>query len=222
MGAGYPERAMRVRRCVAVARCAPAAGRAYALRGTELHDPEAAMSTKTERPWLDLFDTGLPADIEPEHDSALAMFAAAVERAGDRTAIRYFDSELTWSQLDGLTDALAVGLAGPGVAPRDRVGVYLQNVPQFVIAMVATWKAGAIMVSINPMYKSRELEEVLADSGATALVALESLYGDVAAGVVPGTAVKAVVTTSPLDFVDPADIELLAEVERTRHDSTHD
>jgi long-chain acyl-CoA synthetase len=180
------------------------------------------MSTKTERPWLDLFDTGLPADIEPEHDSALAMFAAAVERVGDRTAIRYFDSELTWSQLDGLTDALAVGLAGLGVAPGDRVGVYLQNVPQFVIAMVATWKAGAIMVSINPMYREREVEELLSDSGAKALVALESLYGDVAARVVPKTSVEAVVTTSPLDFIEGSPPPLLADIERVRHDGTHD
>src|SRR5215210_2486153 len=106
------------------------------------------MSTQTERPWLALFDEGLPADIEPEHDSALAMFASAVRRAGDRTAIRYFDAELTWSQIDELAGALAAGLRELGIAPGDRVALYLQNVPQFVIAMVATWKAGAVMVSV--------------------------------------------------------------------------
>jgi long-chain acyl-CoA synthetase len=184
------------------------------------------MSTPTaERPWLALYDEASPADIEPEHASALAMFDRAVQRAGDRTAIRYFDAELSWAEVDRLSDGFAVGLARLGVSPGDRVGVYLQNVPQFVIAMVATWKAGAIMVSINPMYKAREVEEILTDSGATVLVALEDLYGDVAAGVVPNTAVKAVVTTSPLDFIDPDDaaaVPLLAEVERTRHDGTHD
>ena len=140
------------------------------------------MSTTAERPWLALYDDASPPDIEPDHPSALAMFAAAVARAGDRTAIRYFDAELSWAEVDRLSGALAVGLADLGVRPGDRVAVYLQNVPQFVIAMVAAWKAGAIMVSINPMHKARELEEILDDSGATALVALESLYGEVAAG----------------------------------------
>jgi long-chain acyl-CoA synthetase len=183
------------------------------------------MSTTAERPWLALYDEAAPPDIECEHQSALDMFAASVKRAGERTAIRYYDAEITWSDVDRLSDAFAVGLADLGVKGGDRVGVYLQSVPQFLVAMVATWKAGAIMVSINPMYKSRELEEILSDSGATALVALESLYGDVAAEVVPDTAVRVVVTTSPLDFLDPDDaarIPLLADVERTRHDGTQD
>jgi long-chain acyl-CoA synthetase len=183
------------------------------------------MPTTAERPWLALYDDASPPDIAPDHPTALAMFDAAVARAGDRTAIRYFDAELTWAEVDRLSGALAAGLADLGVRPGDRVGVYLQNVPQFVIAMVAAWKAGAIAVSINPMYKRRELQEILADSGATALVALESLYGDVAKDVVADTDVSVVVTTSPLDFLDPGDaaaIPLLADVERVRHEGTHD
>jgi long-chain acyl-CoA synthetase len=183
------------------------------------------MTTHTDRPWLALYDDGTPAEIEREYDSALDMFAASVRRAGDATAIRYFDAPITWGEVDRLSDALAVGLARLGVTRGDRVGVYLQNVPQFVVAMVAAWKAGAIMVSVNPMYKARELEEILTDSGATVLVALESLYGEVAADVVPRTAVKTVVTTSPLDFLaqdEAAAIPLLADVERVRHEGTHD
>jgi len=181
------------------------------------------MSTTADRPWLSLYDESAPPDIELEHESALAMFASSVQRAGDRPAIRYYDAELTWNDVDRLSDALAVGLADLGVAPGERVGLYLQNVPQFVIGMVAAWKAGAIMVSINPMYKAREVKEILDDSGATALIALESLYGSVAKDVVGDTAVKAVVTTSPLDFL--ADGEApgsVAGVERERHDGTHD
>jgi long-chain acyl-CoA synthetase len=179
------------------------------------------MDTRTERPWVALYDEGLPAEIELEHDSALAMFEHTVQRAADRTAIRYFDAELTWADVDRLSDALAVGLAELGVAPGDRVGLYLQNVPAFVMAMVAAWKAGAIMVSLNPMYKAREVKEILDDSGATALVALDTLYADVAADVVPQTNVKAVVTTSPLDFA-PEGTPALENIERRRCEGTHD
>src|SRR3954452_15541837 len=174
------------------------------------------MSTHTDRPWLALYDEAAPPEIELEHPSALHMFARAVERAGDRTAVRYFDAELTWAEVDRLSGALAAGLGDIGIAPGDRVAVYLQNVPQFLVAMVATWKAEAITVPVNPMYKARELREILDDSGAKGLVALESLYADVAAGVVGATYVRAVVTTSPLDFVDGDPPPALAGVERAR------
>src|SRR3954467_653491 len=176
----------------------------HTLCGPAASDTEETMDTRTERPWVALYDEGLPAESELEHASALAMFEATVQRAADRPAIRYFDAELTWADVDRLSDALAIGPHGLGIERGDRVGVYLQNVPAFLVAMVATWKAGAIMVSVNPMYKRRELEEILKDSGAKALVALDSLYGEVAAEVVGGTDVRAVVTTSPLDFIEGA------------------
>jgi long-chain acyl-CoA synthetase len=150
------------------------------------------------------------------------MFAAAVRGAGDRPAIRYFDSVLTWRDVDALSDALAVALGELGVVRGERVAVYLQNVPQFVLATVATWKLGAIVVPVNPMYRERELEELLVDSGAVALVALESLYGAVAAAVVERTPVRAVVTTSELDFLDGAVPEALASARRERHEPAHD
>ena len=64
---------------------------------------------------------------------------------------------ITLRELDELTDAFAAGAARRRVRAGDRVAVYLQNVPQFVIAMVGTWKAGGIVVSINPMNREREL-----------------------------------------------------------------
>ena len=113
------------------------------------------------------------------------MFQAAVDRAPDAPAIKYFDGVLTIRELDALSDALASALVGRGFRQGDRLALYLQNVPQFVIGMLATWKAGGTAVSVNPMNRARELEYMLNDSGARVLLCLESLYGDVAAEVVP-------------------------------------
>ncbi|MEA2246948.1 MAG: long-chain acyl-CoA synthetase [Solirubrobacteraceae bacterium] len=179
------------------------------------------MPALDDRPWRALYEPGLPADLDPEFATALEMFEGAVRRAADRPAIRYFDAALSWSEVDRLTDALAVGLAELGVGRGDRVAAYLQNVPQFVLAMVATWKAGAVMVPVNPMYRRRELEEVLRDSGAVALIALESLYAGVAADVVTATAVRAVITTSELDLLDGQTPAPLAGVARDRRPGTH-
>src|SRR3954454_20179217 len=132
------------------------------------------MSDYDARPWLALYEEGLPADLEPEYPDALAMFRATARVRPDEPALLYFEEPLSYARLDELTDALAAGLRAGGVAAGDRVAVYLQNVPQFVLAMLATWKAGAIMVSANPMLKQKELAALLADCGATALVTLES------------------------------------------------
>ncbi len=180
------------------------------------------MGIYDQRPWLPLYDEGLPGDIELEFASCLDMFAAAIKRGGDRPLIHYFDATLTVGEVDQLSDALAVGLADLGVRAGDRVAVYLQNMPQFVLAALATWKAGGIMVPVNPMLKERELELVLHDSGAAALVILESLYGQRAASVVPNTKVRAVLTTSELEWAGDRPPRLLARVECACHPGTHD
>src|SRR5579859_3297918 len=108
------------------------------------------MSIYDERPWLARYNEGQASDIEVEFPDALEMFRASVRRAPDRDLVRYFDARLTLEQVDRMTDALATALVDGGFRPGDRLAVYLQNVPQFLMCMLATWKAGGIMVSINP------------------------------------------------------------------------
>ncbi len=179
------------------------------------------MSDYDERPWLALYGDQ-PADYAIEFDDALALFRAGVAKDPSAVALHYFDGVITRQELDELSDGLAAGLLANGFAPGDRLAVYLQNVPQFVISMVAAWKAGGVMVSINPMSRVRELSYLLKDSGATVLVSLESLYGEIAAEVVPDTDVRLVLTTSELEFQTRDDERLFAGTTRQRHEGTTD
>ncbi len=179
------------------------------------------MSDYDERPWLSLYGDQ-PADKEPEFDDALQMFRAGVATDPSGVAVKYFDGVLTRQELDEQSDALASALLANGFAAGDRLAVYLQNVPQFLVCMVGTWKAGGVMVSINPMSRTRELSYLLKDSGAKVLVCLELLYGDVARDVVPDTEVQLVVTTSELEYQTRADERLFKGVRRERHDGTTD
>ena len=120
----------------------------------------------------------------------LAKFDASLARAPQTEIVRYFDGTLTLVELDELSDAFAVALTDRGFAHGDRLATYLQNIPQALIAVVGTWKAGGIVVSINPMSRQRELTTLLTDCGATALVAQDDLYQQVAAEVVPNTSVR--------------------------------
>ena len=179
------------------------------------------MSAYDDRPWLALYQDQ-PADYAVEFDNALDLFRAGVDRDPSGVALQYFDGSVSRWELDRLSDALAAGLLANGFARGDRLAVYLQNVPQFVIAMVATWKAGGVMVSVNPMSRERELSYLLRDSGATVLLALESLYDQVGRHVVPDTDVRLVLTTSELEFQTRSDERLFAGITRQRIDGTTD
>jgi long-chain acyl-CoA synthetase len=180
------------------------------------------MSVYDERPWLARYGQGQPHDIDVEYASALEMFAATVARTPDARAIRYFDGRVSFGELDRLSDAFAVGLLDAGVGAGDRVALYLQNVPQFVIAMVGVWKAGAVAVSVNPMLKQRELDGLLRDSGASVLVCLESLYASVARDVVGATEVRTTITTSELEYQDRNDERVFGQVDRIACEGTVD
>lgn len=180
------------------------------------------MSNYDERPWLALYPPGLAPELEPEYTDALAMFRAAVGRNPDGVAVSYFDGRLSMRDLDEMSDALASALLANGFERGDRLAVYLQNVPQFVVSMLATWKAGGIMVSISPMSRHRELSHLLADSGATVLVSLEELYDSVARDVVPNSSVRLVITTSGLEHQTECDRRLFEGMSKVRHSGTSD
>ena len=179
------------------------------------------MSGYDDRPWLGLYDEE-PADLALEYVDALQMFQAGLAADPSGVAIKYFDGVLTRSELDEQSDALASALLANDFAPGDRLAVYLQNVPQFLICMIGTWKAGGVMVSINPMSRVRELSYLLADSGAKVLVCLESLYEQVAREVVPQTGVQLVLTTSELEYQTRSDERLFKGIVRQRHEGTTD
>jgi long-chain acyl-CoA synthetase len=182
------------------------------------------MTGYTDRPWLARYSDGLPADLETDYGTLLELFAASVARAPDTEAIRYFDGVLTLAQLDAASDALAVGLTAQGFQPGDRLAVYVQNNPAFVVGLLGAWKAGGAAVAINPMNKARELTYLLTDSGATALLCLEELYEAVAKEVIGtgDTQIRSVITASPLDWQTRNDPRLFADAHKARHEGTFD
>ena len=92
----------------------------------------------------------------------------------------------------------------------------LQNVPQFVLTLVAAWKLGGVVVPVNPMYRERELDLVLRDAGVSALVCSEAAWDTVAAAVAHAAGVRVVLTTCELDLQTRTDARVLGGIERRR------
>lgn len=157
-------------------------------------------SDDRSRPWFEHYPPGMPTTLEPRFATMLEAWRYTADRAPDAACVHYFDTTLTVRQVDAMADALAAALADDGLGVGERVAVFLQNDPQWLIAMLACWKLAAIPVALNPMYKERELLYHLHDSGATALLCLENLYRDVAAAVVSDSHVRRVITTHPTDL----------------------
>ncbi len=103
-------------------------------------------------------------------------FDGTVARFGDREALVDCPSgrRLTYSQLRAEVDALAHGLLAAGIGKGDRVGIWAPNCPEWLFTQYATAKIGAILVTINPAYRTSELEYVLTAAGIRLLVAAES------------------------------------------------
>ena len=123
----------------------------------------------------------------------------ATERP-EKTAINFYGHEISFRRLDTLSDRFANVLAGLGIGKGDRVGIYLENCPQFVIAFYGIFKIGAVVVTCSPMYKTDELEHELRDAGVSALILEDPLY-PVLAAVSPAVRPRHVIVTSFADFL---------------------
>ncbi|MFC6785980.1 long-chain fatty acid--CoA ligase [Halobaculum halobium] len=105
---------------------------------------------------------------------------STAEEHPDETAVWYDGTDISYRDLWGQVGAFASGLADAGVDTGGRVGIYLPNLPQFVIGFHGTLRAGGVVVPMNPQYKSREIEHMLTDSGAEVVVTLPDLAEHVA------------------------------------------
>ena len=111
----------------------------------------------------------------PDYPDGLALFRAALGSDPDGPFLHYFDATLSYADVDDASDALAAALIDSGFEQGDRLAIYMQNMPQFFVAQLATWKCGGTVVTINPMNRSRELGLILNDSEPAVLIAESEL-----------------------------------------------
>jgi long-chain acyl-CoA synthetase len=137
---------------------------------------KAEKEERPEKPWYKLWPTSVRKNIDYPEVPLFEFLRNAAQKHPDKTAIVYFDRELTYKELDVLSDKFATALVDFGVKKGDKVAIFLPNVPQFIISYYGALKAGAIVTAISPLYKEREVEHQLNDSEAETIVVLDLLY----------------------------------------------
>jgi long-chain acyl-CoA synthetase len=147
------------------------------------------------------YDEGVATSLRPYPDRTLLDYLSEnAARWPARPALFFKGATVTYSQLERSSSRLSAGLVSLGVKPGDRVAIILPNCPQFIVAEIAAWKAGAIVCPINPTYTDRELEAALNTTGAETAVVLNRFYHKLKA-VQPQTAVKRIIATGIKDFL---------------------
>jgi long-chain acyl-CoA synthetase len=135
-------------------------------------------------------------------EEAMTNLSSLLDQAAadqpDRPALRMDDLVLTYAQLREAAGRMSTLLASAGIEPGDRVGLMLPNVPAFPIAFYGALAAGAVVVPMNPMLKSREVGYYLSDSGARVVLAWHAAAGEAAKGAADAGAQTIAVATPDL------------------------
>lgn len=155
-----------------------------------------------DRPWLKNYDQGVPQHIDYPEVPLTKLLDEAAQKYGDSPCTIFKGAKLTYREMNAITDQLAAGLASLGVKKGDRVGIFMPNTPQFVMAFFAALKLGAIMVAINPLYSAREIEHQVNDAGIELMLVMSNFY-NLIKQVQPQTKLKTVVVTNIKETLPP-------------------
>ncbi len=129
-----------------------------------------------ERPWLKFYPDGVPPDIDIPNKSIPQLFDEGVGKWGDKTALVFYGKKISYRELNDQVDRFATALCDLGIQKGDKVGLYLLNSPQFVIAYYGALRAGAVLTPISPIYVSSEIRHQLQDSGTETVICQDILF----------------------------------------------
>ena len=149
-----------------------------------------------EKIWLKSYPPGVPAEIDTTQFGSVAdLLERSFREHAAACAFICMGRKLTYAELDEKSRHLAAWFQAQGLARGARIAVMLPNLLQYPVAMAAILRAGYIVVNVNPLYTPRELEHQLNDSGAEAIVILDTFAATLQA-VQARTEVRHVVVTS--------------------------
>jgi long-chain acyl-CoA synthetase len=169
------------------------------------------------KPWLAHYDSEVKPTLEPYPDKTLLDYLKALASDyGEKPALLFKGATVSYGRLEAESDAFGAALGAAGLRKGDRVALLLPNCPQFLIAEFGVWKAGGIVVALNPTYSEREIEQALDSTRASMAVVLTPLYERVKR-VQGRTGVRTVIPTSIKEYL-PTPLRLLFTLLKEKKD----
>ena len=156
----------------------------------------------------------LPKTMTLPKTSVFTNLEISALRYPDHTAIIFYDAFITYRRLLAEVEAMAGYLQAQGVKKGDRVLLYMQNSPQYVISYYAILRADAVVIPINPMNRAAELEHYIADTRSAVCLAGQELAEHITP-LLEKTDLEQIVVASYNTYIKPdTDLDLPAEVAR--------
>lgn len=155
-----------------------------------------------DRPWLKKYDQGVPHHIDYPEVPLFALLQETARKYPETPCTIFKGAKISFREMDQITDRLAAGLAEVGVKKGDRVGIFMPNTPQFVIAYFAILKIGGVVVAINPLYSAREIEHQVNDAGIEVMLVMSNFY-NLVKQVQPKTKIRQLIVTNIKEGLPP-------------------
>ncbi len=127
-------------------------------------------------PWLAHYDKGVPQTIDYPKAPLFYFLEEAARKYPDRACTIFKGAVISYREMNAQSDRMAAALVEMGVKKGDRVGIFMPNTPQFVIAYYGILKAGAAVVAINPTYPVDEIIMPVNDANIEIMFTLTRFY----------------------------------------------
>ena len=166
------------------------------------------MVTYADRPWLKNYDRGVPQTLNYPPEPLHTFLEQSARKNPDNVALvtniklplfGRVSSEMTYGELNRLSDALAAAMVDLGLKKGERVAIVMPNIAAFVISFYATLKAGGVVAAANPTYPAEKMQFQINDCDATFIITMSLFYKTVKQ-IQPKTKAKTVIVTNVKEY----------------------
>ena len=155
-----------------------------------------------DRPWLAHYDKGVPQTIDIPNAPLFYFLEESARKYPDRACTIFKGAVITYQEMNAITDHVAAALVDMGVKKGDRVGIFMPNTPQFVMAYFGILKAGGVVVATNPLYTPPEIEHQASDAGIEVMFVMTNFYNTIKKAQ-PKTKIKKLIVTNLKETLPP-------------------
>lgn len=154
------------------------------------------------KPWVAHYDKGVPQTLEYPKAPLFHFLEESARKYPDRACTIFKGAVVTYREMNDITDHLAAALVDMGVKKGDRVGIFMPNTPQFVMAYFGILKAGGVVVATNPLYTAPEIEHQASDAGIEVMFVMTNFYNTIQKAR-PKTKIKKLIVTNLKESLPP-------------------